>query len=313
MTVRDLCNRFLTAKNERVETGEITPRTFADYHATCSRLVDTFGKNRPVDGLAAEDFRRLRASMAKVWGPVRLGNEIQRVRSVFKFAYDEALVDKPVRYGQSFSRPSRRVIRKLRNGSGPRMFEAEEIRRMIGAAGVQLKTMILLGINCGFGNADCAGLPRKALDLHGGWVNYPRPKTGVQRRCPLWPETVKALRDALEVRPKPKDRADAKLVFITKYGQRWAKDTSDNPVSQETAKVLRQLGIQRRGVNFYALRHTFETIGGEARDQVAVDHIMGHARDDMASVHRERISDERLQAVTDHVRHWLFETDCQPG
>ena len=33
---------------------------------------------------------------------------------------------------------------------------------------------------------------------------------------------------------------------------------------------------------------------------------MGHARDDMASVYRERISDERLKAVSDHVRKWLF-------
>jgi hypothetical protein len=33
---------------------------------------------------------------------------------------------------------------------------------------------------------------------------------------------------------------------------------------------------------------------------------MGHARDDMASVYRERISDERLRAVSDHVRKWVF-------
>jgi integrase len=63
--------------------------------------------------------------------------------------------------------------------------------------------------------------------------------------------------------------------------------------------------------SFDALRHTFETIGGEAKDQVAVDHIMGHARDDMASVYRERISDERLKTVTDHVRKWLFASNVQ--
>jgi hypothetical protein len=33
---------------------------------------------------------------------------------------------------------------------------------------------------------------------------------------------------------------------------------------------------------------------------------MGHTRDDMASANRERISDERLKAVSDHVRNWLF-------
>jgi integrase len=88
-------------------------------------------------------------------------------------------------------------------------------------------------------------------------------------------------------------------------GGSWHKDYDDNPVSGEMRRLLDALGIST-GRNFYALRHTFETIGGEAKDQVAVDHIMGHARDDMASVYRERISDERLKAVTDHVRAWLF-------
>src|SRR5262249_22559933 len=159
--------------------------------------------------------------------------------------------------------------------------------------------------NCGFGNFDCGKLPRTALDLEGGWVVFPRPKTAVERRCPLWPETVAALRAAMAVSPKPKPEA-AGLVFVTRCGLCWAKDDTDTPVSKETAKLLKSLGIHRQGLNFYALRHTFETVGGEARDQVAVDHVMGHARDDMASVYRERISDERLKAVTDHVRAWLL-------
>ena len=33
---------------------------------------------------------------------------------------------------------------------------------------------------------------------------------------------------------------------------------------------------------------------------------MGHVRDDMASLYRERISDDRLRAVVQHVRNWLF-------
>jgi integrase len=70
-------------------------------------------------------------------------------------------------------------------------------------------------------------------------------------------------------------------------------------------KRIKELSL-KGGRNFYALRHTFETIGGEAKDQVAVDAIMGHARDDMASLYRERISDDRLRAVVQHVRNWLF-------
>ena len=60
-----------------------------------------------------------------------------------------------------------------------------------------MKPMILLGINCGFGNADCATLPIRALDLEEGWINFPRPKTGLDRRCPLWPETIKSLQEWL--------------------------------------------------------------------------------------------------------------------
>ena len=33
---------------------------------------------------------------------------------------------------------------------------------------------------------------------------------------------------------------------------------------------------------------------------------MGHSRDDMASVYRERIGDDPLQAVVEHVRQWLW-------
>lgn len=78
--------------------------------------------------------------------------------------------------------------------------------------------------------------------------------------------------------------------------------------------LLWRLGRSRRGLvyaggkNFYALRHTFETIGGGCRDQVAVDHCRGHAppANDMASAYREALDDERLIAVAEHVRAWLW-------
>jgi hypothetical protein len=47
-------------------------------------------------------------------------------------------------------------------------------------------------------------------------------------------------------------------------------------------------------------------VADEAKDQPAADYIMGHEVPHMSSVYRETISDERLKAVTDHVRAWLF-------
>src|SRR5262249_22681446 len=148
-------------------------------------------------------------------------------------------------------RPTKKTFRMHRAQQGAKLFTADEIRRLLVAAGVQLKAMILLGINGGFGNGDCACMPLSAVDLDGGWVNYPRPKTGINRRVPLWPETVQALRDALAKRPQPKKEEHARLFFVTKYGLSWGKETTDNPVTKETAKLLKTLHINgRQGLGF---------------------------------------------------------------
>src|SRR5262249_1101702 len=158
----------------------------------------------------------------------------------------------------------------------------------------QVKAMLLLGINCGFGNSDCGNLLLSAGDLQAGMIDFPRPKTGIPRRCPLWPETVAALKEALARRPAPKKEEHAGLVFLTRRGDSWVTGTTDGPLSREVGKLLRKLGINgRAGLGFYTLRHTFRTVADEAKDQPAADYIMGHEVPHMSSVYHERISDER--------------------
>jgi len=313
LTIRDLANRFLTAKQLLLRTGEIAQRTFNDYYNTCERMVIEFGRTRLVTDLASDDFERFRASLSKSRGPVALGNEIQRSRMVFKFAVDAGLIPTPIRYGPSFRRPNKKTLRRARYANGPRMFEAIELREILAVAEMPLRAMILLGINGGIGQADLAALPISAVHFNCSALDYPRQKTAIPRRIPLWAETVAALAEAVRERPKPKFDEDRNLVFITKYGHRWVRTnengTSVDSIGWEFGKLLRRLGLKRPKIGFYALRHTFETIGGDAKDQIAVDHVMGHVRDDMASLYRERISDERLRAVVEHVRAWLFATN----
>jgi integrase len=319
LTVKEAVNSFLNAKQELVDAGELSPRTWAEYKQVCDRLIAHLGKARLVADLGPDDFSPLRVKLARTWGPHRLAKAVQYTRSVFKHALDAGLIDRPVRFGPGFQRPSKKVIRLHRAGQGPKLFTAQEVRALIDGAlvvgtngpelvrpGKALRAMLLLGINCGFGNADCGTLPRSAVDLGGGWVRFPRPKTGIPRRCALWPETVQALRDAIAGRPEPNDPADGGLVFVTKYGLSWTKGTSTNPVSQETAKLLRKLGINgRKGIGFYTLRHVFRTVADESKDQPAVDFVMGHESPHMSTVYRETIGDERLRAVADRVRNWL--------
>jgi integrase len=313
VTVKDAANAFLNAKMALLESGELSPHTFANYKRAAETLVAHTGKSRLIADLDAQDFATLRNKMAKKWGPHRLAVTIQHIRSIFKHAFDAGLIPTPVRFGPGFKRPTKKTFRLHRAQQGPKLFTAEEVHRLLGEAGTSMRAMILLGVNSGLGNGDCASLLLSALDLDGGWVNYPRPKTGISRRCPLWPETVRALREVLAKRREPNKEEHAGLVFITKYGLSWGKDTTDNPVTKETAKLLRARRINgRKGLGFYTLRHTFRTVADESKDQVAVDHIMGHAREDMASVYRETIGDKRLRAVADHVRAWLFPAPNAP-
>lgn len=309
LTVYQLCAKFVATKLADVKTGELSQRSLEDYSATCKRIIKAFRKDRAVSDLGPDDFEGLKKRMAKTWGPVRLGNEMNRVRIVFSYAYKNRLIDRPMVFGEGFKRPSRRVLRKHRAEQGVKMFEAGEVRRMLEAAGQPLRSMILLGINCGFGNSDVSTLPLSAPDLDGGWLTYHRMKTGISRRIPLWPETVEALREWMARRNPPEEPKHAGVVFTTKYGKPWS--TEGRALSNETRKLLDSLGINGHR-NFYALRHTFQTIADESGDFVGVRRIMGHASNDIADVYRERVSDERLRKVTEFVRKWLF-TDGTRG
>src|SRR5262249_9549067 len=111
LTLRDLCNRYLTSKRHRLDSGEITPRSFHDNYESCALLIGQCGKDRLAVDLAADDFERLRAALAARYGPHRLGNTITRIRAVFKYGYEAGLLDRPIRYGPDFRGPSKKVLR----------------------------------------------------------------------------------------------------------------------------------------------------------------------------------------------------------
>ncbi len=332
-TLRQLCNEFLRAKEDKRRANDLSPRTFKDYYKTCESLINYFGKDRRVDDLRPQDFAKLRSRLAERLGVVSLGNEINRVYILFNFAKKNNLIEKEVSYGQSFDRPSAKTLRRNRNEGGAKLFEREEVLRILDAGDVQMKAMILLGINGGLGNTDIAELPESAVNLKTGWVDFPRPKTEIPRRIPLWTETIAALKAALAVRHTSADESAKGLCFLTRLGKPWVriklkekkaeqtepKDAEPNPqdyipidaLSPAFGKLLKKLKINgRRGLGFYSLRHCFETYAGETihPDQVAVNAIMGHVDSSMAGNYRHGVWDERLKIVVETVRAWLYPT-----
>jgi len=314
-TLAELMDRFLYSKKLRMESGEMTARSYADYERTCDKIEASISTTRLLSDLRTEDFEKLRADLGRGQNPTTQKGDLGRARMVFNYAYESGLTETPIRYGKALKTPHARIFRRLANERGERMFTREEVLALVEEAGVQLKAMIYLGVNCGFGNEDCGTLPMDRLDLRRGWHNYGRPKTGIERRCPLWPETIAALQEVIARRHAREHETLRNLVFITKYGNCWCSSDEDrcNPISYEFRKLVKTLGFYRKNVTtFYSLRRAFSTIGNTAGEKLAVDYIMGHAAasDDMSAVYRQKTFAGPLKKVTDHVRDWLLGAKC---
>jgi len=298
MTVRDACNYFLSARQKDVASKHLSERSYNDYRRTGERLVAFFGRDRAFQTLAPQDFASFRARFLETNNPVSAGNEITRVKTILKWLQKSKYID-DFDVGPDFRKPSAKVARRLRREKGKKLFSAEQINLFLDEAGIHLRAMILLGINCGYGNNDCNQLPlsvaKEAVET--GWVEYHRPKTEVDRRCPLWPETRETLAKSLS-RRKQSSEPNA---FITAFGRPYSATNGD---IGKRFRIVRQYANVSDG-GFYWLRSTFATIAGSSQDQVAVNYIMGHVDATMAAVYRQEIGDARLLAVSEVVRKWL--------
>jgi integrase len=303
-TVASVVRAFLDTKATAVATGDLAQRSYDEYEKTCGIVQATLGKSTPVGDVEREVLIRLRLALIKgkrgrVRSPVSQKRYIGMARVLFNFV-NEAL-GHSIHYRIPLKMPPAKSLRAARNVVGERLFTPDEINGLVAHAKPQLKAMILLGINCGFGNQDCATLPIEQVDIRNGWHTYWRPKTQVARRCPLWPETTAALYTAIKNR-------DSGQVFVTKYGNPWEGKGRADPISYEFRKLVTKLKMRRDGITtFYTLRRTFETIGATTGDQIAVNFIMGHApsSSDMAAVYRQRTFDSQLHRVVDHIHDWL--------
>jgi integrase len=329
--IADLLTAFLESKLARVQAGDLALGTYRGYQRTAALIREVFGDTLHVESLQSADmatlYKALTAEKENRSGDKSrrraktVDNLVTQIRVIFKFAYDEELIDRPVRFSKSLPKPSKKTLRLERAERGDMSFTPAELRQVLDLCladrypdggsrnpDPQLHAMILIAIQSGMGNADLGSLEFSDVDLTNGWIDLLRLKTGNPRRFPLWPETIQAIRKAIEVRPEPADKTDANIVFITRRDRRrWHVDGKLNSVGLQFRRLLERLGLYRERRTFYSLRRTFETVACEL-DQVATDHIMGHIppADDMSARYRQKISDERLQKVVDHVRQWLF-------
>jgi integrase len=319
LTVGEVCNRFLEDCESKVDAGERSRATLEGYIRTAQTVAKFLGKQTPVESLTPDRFAELRKHLADGVGMKTLEGRIAETRAIFNHADKNGLLERSPRrlWGTQFDKPGKLALKKAKKAdpkSNGKSLTAKQIRGLLDIANQQLKAMILMGVNCGFGNTDCGQLCIEDL-TDDGFVQLTRSKTGIDRRCPLWKETQAALADVIGDR-------ESGLVFRTRWGASWEPKTveskngklyHDDAISKEFGKLKRKANIVGRGIGFYSLRHMFQTVGDASRDFVAVSFLMGHSDGSMASHYREFIPDDRLTTVTDTVRQWLFGDAVEGG
>jgi integrase len=308
LSIKILCNLYLDHQESRSIIGEIKLRHLYDQTSLLRDFVRFVGPNRTVSDISTVDLQNYRKKLIKAGrSPNTINNRIAAVKAMYNWALDNEVIN---------NAPRLKAVKKITPQKGEKpTFTTRQIQALLEVANIQMKAMIWLGLNCGFGCTDCAELKWKDLDLGNGRVRFPRGKTGIERNLPLWPETIQVLK---EIHKK------GELVFYTRRGNPWVratrnkegdgneKYTKDDAVTKEFSKLIKKAGIKmEKGVGFYALRRTAATLTARSGDPFAVQRLLGHADLKMATTYVQDVSEQTDRAIN-NTRKLIIQDDSSP-
>jgi hypothetical protein len=140
-----------------------------------------------------------------------------------------------------------------------------------------------LAANTGAYSKDIGSLWLEDLELDRAYLDRKRSKSGEYWQAVLWPETVTRIEDYLRLRPEPNRRHPEytpeweQLAFLSSTGLpiNWDTEKHDGKgqylhtnrkdlLKAAMRKLLVDLGIKDKGVNFGAWRHAFESLASDA-------------------------------------------------
>ncbi len=270
LTVKDLANRFLAAQQANWRNPETTLRSYKDW-------IGRFLKDHPklkIQDFTVEMFATWKMSLRKRnYSSKSINHYLSAVRSMIIFAEETGLLEKsPLLKRVKNESPMQTSVRKKP------LYTPEQLSLLLEKADSQLKAMLLLGLNCGFGPKDIHDLTWE--DITEERITLPRSKTGVSQTFLLWPETQEALKcirkerdDLLErLEKRDRSRSDGGHIFVTRFWKLWNKDS----IAEQLRKLCVKVDVPCYGL--YRLRHCAST----AMSLVATPHVhrrfMRHAQ-----------------------------------
>jgi integrase len=294
ISLKTLCNLYLDHQESRAAVAEVKLRHVYDQILILRNFVKFVGSNRFVSEISTIDLQSYRKKLIKAAKtPNTINNHISTVKAMYNWALDNEIIE--------FA-PRLKAVKKITSSKQEKpTFTMSEIQKLLRHASTQMKAMIWLGLNCGFGCTDCAELKWNDLDLANGRVKLARKKTGISRNLPLWPETIQSLAKIPKsgklvfyaLRDKPLIRTTC---YINEDGSN--KYCSFNLVTSRFSKLMKRAGIPApKGTGFYTLRRTAATIAARSGDPFAVQRWLGRANLKIATRYVQDVSAQTDQVI----------------
>ncbi len=261
ISLKDLANRFITAQQANWRNPETTLMCYKDW---LSHLIQDHPRLK-ISDFTVEKFASWKLSLKKrQYSPESINHYLTAVRAMFVFAEETELIEKAPR------------LRRIKNERIPKtgskekpLYSIDDMHKLLDNAGLTLKAMIMLALNCGFGPKDLQDLTWD--DIEGERVTLPRSKTGVSQTYLLWPETKSLLEEirkerallVFRMRKRMVDHSDEGHVFVTRFWKLWTKDA----IATQFRRLCKKAKVTCYG--FYRLRHCAST----AMSLVATPHV----------------------------------------
>jgi len=158
MTLKELCDLYLQYQYSKVLANDLTAKHHNDQISSLSKLMSFLGQSQKIKNISTLDLQNYERKLQGVYGSIhRLNLHISIMKAMFHWARKNDILEN-IPNIDAISRG--KILHQERF-----TFNSEQINKLLSAADVNMRAMIWLGLNCGFGCTDCAQLKWKDLDF----------------------------------------------------------------------------------------------------------------------------------------------------
>lgn len=295
-TVKALGDRWVAGKCDEARKQVRSADGADNIRIALSHFVTFTGPATPADDLNADLWHRwfvhCQAAIAmrdadekQGWSAGYAGKVFGIARSFVKWLWErEVLASLPRNLDKGeyrFERPDKAIP----------TFSKDEVRMLLDGATGQHKLHLLLMLNCGMTQKDISDLLKNQINFTRGAITRRRSKTKRQKGAvevsyPLWPETLRLLREYLS--------DDPDIALVTKSKQRWVrKKLLDNGKLRKADNVAtlfqhlrRKVKLSGAGKSLKVFRKTSATrLKADSRYRDLRFYFLGHSARTIADRH----------------------------